>query len=132
MDTRSNMFDLTGKTALVTGGGYGLGRGLVHWLAGHGATVISVARSADALAETFSTLGSEHGQVTFIVPLDATKPEIKVAIEGLFDKKVKAVNTLRVKGKTKRFRGRPGRRSDYKKAVVTFVDGEMPDIMMGV
>ena len=79
-----------------------------------------------------STLGSEHGQVTFIVPLDATKPEIKVAIEGLFDKKVKAVTTLRVKGKTKRFRGRPGRRSDYKKAVVTFVDGEMPDIMMGV
>ncbi len=60
MDIGSNMFDLTGRTALVTGGGYGLGRALVHGLAGHGARVISVARSADGLAETFSAIGPEH------------------------------------------------------------------------
>ena len=79
-----------------------------------------------------ATLGSEFGQVTFIVPLDASKPEIQVAVENLFEKKVKAVNTIRVKGKTKRFRGRPGRRSDFKKAVVTFVDGEGVDLTQGV
>ena len=79
-----------------------------------------------------STLGSEHGQVTFVVPLDATKPEIQVAVEGLFDRKVKAVNTVRVKGKTKRFRGRPGRRSDFKKAIVSFIEGQDVDILQGV
>ncbi len=59
-----------------------------------------------------STLGSQHNQVTFRVPLDATKPEIKAAIEGLFKVKVMAVNTLRLDGKTKRFRGRLGKRPD--------------------
>lgn len=54
------MFDLGGKTALVTGGGYGLGRALVHGLAGHGANVVSIARSAEALQETFADLGSNH------------------------------------------------------------------------
>ena len=57
-----------------------------------------------------STLGSEHGQVTFRVSMDATKPEIAAAVEGLFDVKVNAVNTLRQSGKVKRFRGRLGRR----------------------
>lgn len=81
-----------------------------------------------------STLGSEHGQVTFVVDLRATKPEIKVAVEQLFGRKVKAVNTLRQKGKVKRFRGRPGRRPDYKKAIVTFEDGaeEGVDILGGI
>jgi NAD(P)-dependent dehydrogenase (short-subunit alcohol dehydrogenase family) len=60
MDIHRNMFDLSGRTALVTGGGYGLGRALVHGLAGHGARVIGVARSEAALAETFAVLGSDH------------------------------------------------------------------------
>jgi large subunit ribosomal protein L23 len=79
-----------------------------------------------------STLGSQFGQVTFVVDLSASKPEIKVAVEQLFDRKVKAVNTLRQKGKVKRFRGRPGRRSDFKKAVVTFEDGQDVDVTQGV
>jgi len=79
-----------------------------------------------------TTLGSQFGQVTFVVGLDATKPEIKVAVEQLFDRKVKTVNTLRQKGKVKRFRGRPGRRSDFKKAVVTFEDGQDVDVSQGV
>ncbi|NNG02725.1 MAG: 50S ribosomal protein L23 [Inquilinus sp.] len=79
-----------------------------------------------------STMVSEHSQVVFKVPLDATKPEIKQAIEGLFEVKVAAVNTLRVKGKTKRFRGIPGRRSDTKKAVVTLAEGHQIDITSGL
>src|ERR1041384_2157573 len=63
-----------------------------------------------------ATAASEHNQVVFRVSLDATKREVKAAVEGLFDVKVNAVNTIRVHGKTKRFRGRIGRRSDYKKA----------------
>jgi large subunit ribosomal protein L23 len=79
-----------------------------------------------------STMGSEHNQVTFKVPLDATKPEIKAAVEGLFKVKVKAVNTLIQKGKTKRFRGIMGRRSDYKKAIVTLEQGHTIDVTTGV
>jgi len=79
-----------------------------------------------------STMGSEHNQVTFKVARDASKPEIKLAIERLFDVKVEAVNTLVVKGKVKRFRGRIGRRSDYKKAVVTLAEGQSIDIVAGV
>src|SRR4051812_38821012 len=60
INTGSNMFDLDGLTALVTGGGYGLGRGLVHGLAAHGATVLGLARSEDALAATFADLASPH------------------------------------------------------------------------
>ena len=71
---------------------------------------------------------SEQGQVTFLVPLDATKPEIKKAVEGVFGVKVKAVNTLCVNGKTKLFRGKKGVRSDVKKAIVTLVDGEKIDV----
>ncbi|TDI59676.1 MAG: 50S ribosomal protein L23 [Alphaproteobacteria bacterium] len=79
-----------------------------------------------------STLGSEHNQVTFQVRIDATKPQIKAAIEGVFGVKVKAVNTLRQQGKLKRFRGKLGKRPDYKKAIVTLVEGETIDITTGV
>ncbi|MCK5574202.1 MAG: 50S ribosomal protein L23 [Sphingomonadales bacterium] len=79
-----------------------------------------------------STMGAEHNQVTFRVPLTATKPEIKAAVEGLFDVKVKAVNTLRQKGKVKRFRGIKGRRPDVKKAIVTLVEGQSIDVTTGV
>ena len=70
-----------------------------------------------------STLGSEHNQVTFRVPLDASKPEIKAAVEGLFAAKVKAINTMRQKGKIKCFRRRIGKRVDTKKAYVTSEEG---------
>jgi large subunit ribosomal protein L23 len=79
-----------------------------------------------------STMGSEHSQVTFEVAMDATKPEIAAAIEGLFDVKVVAVNTLRTKGKVKRFRGFQGRRSDTKKAMVTLQKGQSIDVTAGI
>jgi large subunit ribosomal protein L23 len=75
---------------------------------------------------------SEHNQVIFRVPLTATKREVKAAVEGLFNVKVTAVNTIRVMGKTKRFRGRIGRRSDYKKAIVTLAEGARIDITTGI
>ncbi|MBT6403032.1 MAG: 50S ribosomal protein L23 [Rhodospirillaceae bacterium] len=79
-----------------------------------------------------ATLVSEHNQVMFRVPVDATKPEIRAAVEGLFNVKVKAVNTILQKGKTKRWRGQPGRRNDVKKAVVSLADGDSIDITTGV
>lgn len=79
-----------------------------------------------------ATMASEHNQVVFQVPLDATKFEIKAAVEDLFKVKVEAVNTLRVKGKTKRFRGRPGRRSDFKKAMVRLAEGQSIDVTTGL
>jgi large subunit ribosomal protein L23 len=79
-----------------------------------------------------STIASENNQVVFRVPLDATKPEIAAAVEALFKVKVKAVNTLRVEGKNKVFRGMRGRRSDWKKAIVSLVDGEKIDLTTGL
>jgi large subunit ribosomal protein L23 len=79
-----------------------------------------------------STAASEHRQVTFRVPLTATKREVKAAVEGLFKVKVDAVNTIRVMGKVKRFRGRVGQRSDYKKAIVTLAEGEKIDVTTGI
>ena len=79
-----------------------------------------------------ATRGSEHNQVTFEVALNASKPEIKLAVEALFDVKVTSINTLRVKGKEKRFKGRLGRRSDYKKAIVTLNEGQHIDVTTGV
>jgi large subunit ribosomal protein L23 len=75
---------------------------------------------------------SEHNQVTFRVPVDADKRAVKAAVEGLFKVKVTAVNTILVKGKTKRFRGKPGQRSDYKKAIVTLAEGSKIDITTGL
>jgi len=79
-----------------------------------------------------ATLISEHNQVTFLVSLDASKPEIKAAIETLFKVKVNAVNTLRQKGKIKRFRGRPGQRAEIKKAIVTLAEGQSIDVTTGL
>jgi len=79
-----------------------------------------------------STLLSEHNQVSFRVPLDANKLEIKAAVEDLFKVKVTAVNTLRTKGKVKMFRGRKGKRNDTKKAVVTLAEGHSIDVTTGV
>jgi len=79
-----------------------------------------------------ATLGSEFRQVSFKVPLDATKPEIRAAVEGIFGVKVTAVNTLIAKGKVKRFRGRVGVRNDVKKAIVTLAEGHSIDVTTGV
>jgi large subunit ribosomal protein L23 len=79
-----------------------------------------------------ATMLSEHGQFVFRVAPDATKPEIKAAVEGLFGVTVLAVNTLVQKGKTKRFKGRPGRRSDVKKAFVKLAAGQSIDFTTGL
>ncbi|MGD2132197.1 MAG: 50S ribosomal protein L23 [Maricaulaceae bacterium] len=79
-----------------------------------------------------ATLLSEHGKVVFQVPLTATKKDIAEAIEELFKVKVEKVNTLRQKGKTKRFRGIVGRRNDTKKAVVTLQEGHTIDVTTGL
>ncbi len=79
-----------------------------------------------------ATLASEHNQVVFRVPLDANKFEIKAAVETLFKVKVDGVNTIRIKGKAKRFRGRPGQRSDYKKAMVRLAEGHSIDVTTGL
>lgn len=75
--------------------------------------------------------GSQNGQVTFKVSLDATKPQIKQAVEALFDVQVTGVNTLIQKGKTKRFKGVTAFRSDVKKAIVTLKDGQTIDVATG-
>ncbi|MEC9367549.1 MAG: 50S ribosomal protein L23 [Pseudomonadota bacterium] len=79
-----------------------------------------------------STMASEHNQVVFTVRDTATKPEIKAAVEALFEVKVKAVNTLNRKGKVKRFRGELGRRSDVKRAIVTLEEGQSIDVTTGL
>ena len=79
-----------------------------------------------------ATLLSEQNKVVFQVAADATKDEIAAAVEALFKVNVTKVNTLNVKGKTKRFRGIQGRRSDVKKAVVTLAEGQSIDITTGL
>jgi large subunit ribosomal protein L23 len=79
-----------------------------------------------------ATIASEHNKVLFKVAAKATKPQIKEAVEKLFDVKVKAVNTLVRKGKFKAFRGRPGQQSDLKKAIVTLEEGHRIDVTTGL
>ncbi len=79
-----------------------------------------------------STLLTEQNAVVFKVARDATKPQIKAAVEALFNVEVTGVNTITVKGKTKRWRGRPYTRSDVKKAIVTLAEGQSIDVTTGI
>ena len=79
-----------------------------------------------------ATMASENGAVVFKVAMDATKPQIKEAVEAIFSVKVKAVNTTVTKGKSKKFRGRDGERSDVKKAYVTLEEGNTIDVSTGL
>ena len=79
-----------------------------------------------------ATLASEHNAVVFKVANDATKPQIKEAVEAIFGVSVTGVNTINVKGKTKRWEGKPYKRNDLKKAVVTLKDGDSIDVTSGI
>lgn len=79
-----------------------------------------------------STAGSEYNKVSFRVCSTSTKKEIREAVEALFGVEVRAVNIINVLGKTKVFRGRKGKRSDYKKAIVRIAEGQNIDVMAGV
>ena len=79
-----------------------------------------------------ATIASEHNKVIFKVASSATKPQIKQAVEKLFDVKVKAVNTLNRKGKRKMFRGQPGVQGNVKKAVITLEEGHRIDVTTGL
>jgi len=79
-----------------------------------------------------STMMSEHNAVVFKVANDATKPEIKAAVEALFSVSVTKVNTIVQKGKTKKWKGAPYTRSDFKKAIVTLADGQSIDVTTGI
>lgn len=79
-----------------------------------------------------STLASEQGKVVFYVPTTATKQEVKSSVEALFNVEVVKVNTITLKGKTKRFRGVKGKQADKKKAIVTLAEGQEIDAMGGV
>ncbi len=86
---------------------------------------------APAITEK-ATLLSEYNQVVFKVAKDATKPEIRAAVEGLFGVKVVSVNTLRQQGKVKQWKGKPGRRIEEKKAIVTLAEGQSIDVSTGI
>ena len=79
-----------------------------------------------------SMIASEAGKVIFLVPLSATKDEVKADVEAIFNVKVNKVNTIRQFGKEKRFKGYIGQRSDYKKAVVTLAEGQNIDVTTGI
>ena len=79
-----------------------------------------------------SMISSEAGKVVFIVPLSATKENVKSAVESIFNVKVNKVNTIKQFGKAKSFRGHIGHRSDYKKAIVTLAEGQNIDVTTGI
>jgi large subunit ribosomal protein L23 len=79
-----------------------------------------------------ATLLSEHNAVVFKVSGDASKPQIKAAVEALFNVNVTGVNTVTQKGKTKRWKGKPYQRSDFKKAIVTLAEGQSIDVTTGI
>ena len=79
-----------------------------------------------------STMLSEYNAVVFKVANDASKPEIKEAVEALFNVKVTGVNTVVTKGKSKRWKGKPYTRSDFKKAIVTLAEGQTIDVTSGI
>ena len=79
-----------------------------------------------------ATLASEFNAVVFKVSSDATKPQIKEAVEAIFSVTVTGVNTLVMKGKTKRWKGKPYKRTDVKKAVVTLAEGQSIDVTSGI
>jgi large subunit ribosomal protein L23 len=93
-------------------------------------TMYSIIRSP-VITEKATTLG-EKNTLVFRVAMTSTKPAIKAAVEGLFNVKVKTVNTLVAKGKRKRFKGRPGQRSDVKKAYVKLAEGHKIDLTTGL
>jgi large subunit ribosomal protein L23 len=79
-----------------------------------------------------ATMASEHNAVVFKVANDATKPQIKAAVEALFSVSVTKVNTIVQKGKTKKWKGKPYTRSDFKKAIVTLAEGQTIDVTTGI
>lgn len=79
-----------------------------------------------------ATMGSQHNQITFRVPLDATKQDVKTAVQRLFKVKVLKVNTMLQKGKEKQFKGRFASRSDTKKAIVKLAEGQTIDVTTGI
>ena len=79
-----------------------------------------------------ATALSEFNKVVFKVATNANKAQIRMAVESLFNVKVAKVNTINVEGKNKMFKGRPGKRSDYKKAIVTLQPGQMLDVSTGL
>ena len=87
---------------------------------------------APQISEKATYVADKHEQVVFRVASDATKPEIKAAVEALFGVKVTAVNTLVRKGKVKRFRGFAGKQKDVKKAIITLAEGQSIDVSTGV
>ena len=98
--------------------------------------IISRARAYEVIRKPIitekATYASEHNQVVFQVARDASKPEIRAAVEQLFKVKVKKVNTLRQAGKVKRFRGTIGSRPEVKKAIVTLDEGHSIDVTTGI
>ena len=87
---------------------------------------------APVVSEKSTFVADKNRQYVFRVADRATKPQIKAAVEALFNVSVTGVNTMNVKGKTKRWKGRPYTRSDVKKAVVTLADGQTIDITTGI